>query len=149
VPASPALRGQFRLDKDRIAKEVAVVTAIVNWAIAVLEFEASQGKSYAPAPKTGAPINDMVARYLDTERNQKALMDYSQNKGHLDTLKRSRDAMARATDLMRGLGQLYLRLHKATVLIDDQLDLFAKMGLPILSVLPAILSSIRSMPVKQ
>jgi hypothetical protein len=147
--SEPSLRGQFRLDKQRIAQEIAVITAIVNWAISLLERQDSQPKkTFAPPPMTGGPLDDMVARYLNNERNLQALNNHEQLQKNLVILKHSLDSLKKAENQLSGLGQLYVRLHSATSIIDAQLDVLATLGLPLINMLPPILTSIRSMPVK-
>src|SRR5262249_17532700 len=72
--SEPTLRGQFHLDRNRLAKEIQAVRAVITSAINIIESDqGAPNRSYAPPPQTGAPIDDMVARYLNNRQTQEIL----------------------------------------------------------------------------
>jgi hypothetical protein len=133
------LKGQYRLDSRRIRLQIAVLKAFLNAAVQSLP------SPRAPQSHVGDPIptqlDTLVRTTVASLRNadiEKAQRIFSNSLKQLD----------KAEDDLRGLyPSPYLPLHKACQVINDVLDLTARVGVPWLRVLPALVNMTYAFPI--
>jgi hypothetical protein len=140
--AEATLKGNYRLDVKRLTLEIAVLKKICQ--AALLPMDQRNNSSGALPTSTGSKMDELVGSYITFRDNQQAIKSINNQR----ILGRAVTELDRAAGKLKGWGQLYLRLHDAAQIIDDQAAAINATGIPLAKLAPALLDAMRSTPVK-